>query len=165
MSRYKKISDKGFTLIELLIVIIIIGILAAIAFVAYNGTTNKAHQAAAQSTLAEVKNKLAEYYADHNSYPAVNTTATSLTCGNATVSATTTLNVDYWLNGTEGGNNGTMCSTFVDSAGYTYAVTPSGCGDSVSTAGVVTAGTTACTGFTLTATTQAAPNGQIVVTN
>lgn len=150
---HKKLNSRGFTLIELLIVIIIIGILAAIAFVAYSGATNKAHQAAAQSTLAEVKNKMAEYYADHGSYPAVG------------ASGSTTQNVDYWLAGTEGGNNTTMSQTFTDANGYTYAVTPSGCGDSVSTAGVVTAGTTACTGFTLTATTQAAPNGAITVTN
>ena len=151
---YKKLSSKGFTLIELLIVIIIIGILAAIAFVAYSGATNKAHQAAAQSTLAEVKNKLAEYYADHGSYP------------QAGASGSTTQNVDYWLAGTEGGNNTTMSQTFTDANGYTYATSgPTGCGDTVSSAGVVTAGTTACTGFTLTATTQAAPNGAITITN
>jgi prepilin-type N-terminal cleavage/methylation domain-containing protein len=150
---FKKLNSKGFTLIELLIVIIIIGILAAIAFVAYSGATNKAHQADAQSTLAEVKNKMAEYYADHGSYPV------------AGASGSTTQDVDYWLAGTEGGNNTTMSQTFTDANGYTYAVTPTSCGDTVSSAGVVTAGTTACTGFTLTATTQAAPNGAITVTN
>ncbi len=165
MSKYKRVSNKGFTLIELLIVIIIIGILAAIAFVAYNGTTSKAHQAAAQSTLAEVKNKLAEYYADNNSYPAVGSTATPLSCGSGSPSATTTLNVDYWLNSTQGGSNNTMCGTFTDSAGYLYAVTPTGCGDTITSAGVITPGTTACTGFTLTATTTAAPQGPITVTN
>lgn len=162
----KKLNAKGFTLIELLIVIIIIGILAAIAFVAYNGATNKAHTAAAESTLAEVKEKLSEYYADHSSYPAVNSTATNVTCGSLSpVSATSTLYVDYWLAGSEGGNNNTMCQTYVDSGGYGYAVTPSGCGDTVSTTGVVTAGTTPCTGFTLTANTTASPNGAQTVTN
>lgn len=149
----KKFNSKGFTLIELLIVIIIIGILAAIAFVAYNGATNKAHQAAAQSTLAEVKNKLAEYYASNSSYPAAGATGA------------TTTNVDNWLNSTAGGNNQTMSTTFTDGNGYQYAVTPSGCGDTVASGGAITAGTTACTGFTLTATTQAAPNGAITVNN
>lgn len=163
----KKLTSRGFTLIELLIVIIIIGILAAIAFVAYSGATNKAHDAAAKSTIAEVKNKLAEYYATNGSYPAVNATATTVSCGNSTpsVSATTTLDVDYWLAGTAGGNNSTMCSTYADANGYTYAVTPSGCGDSVSTTGVVTAGSTACTGFTLSATTTADPLGAFSVSN
>ncbi len=149
----KKLNSKGFTLIELLIVIIIIGILAAIAFVAYSGATNKAHQAAAQSTLAEVKNKMAEYYATNSSYPA------------AGASGATTTNVDNWLASSAGGNNTTMSTTFTDGNGYTYSVTPSGCGDTIASGGAITAGSTACTGFSLTASTQAAPLGAITVTN
>ena len=129
----KKINSSGFTLIELLIVIIIIGILAAIAFVAYSGATNKAHKAAAQSTLAEVKNKLGEYYSDNNNYP-------------ATIS-----DVDNWLASSAGGNNTTMAADFVSP--YVYSVTPTGCtGDTVASGGAITPGTTApCSGYSLTA--------------
>jgi len=134
---YKKINSKGFTLIELLIVIIIIGILAAISFVAYSGATNKAHEAAAQSTLHEVQSKMAEYYADNSSYP-------------ATIS-----DLDNWLASPQGGNNLSISKTFVN-PDYTYAVTPSGCGDAISGASstpayTITPGTTACTGYALTA--------------
>ena len=125
--------SQGFTLIELLIVIIIIGILAAIAFIAFNGTQNKAHKADAQSTLAETKSKMAEYNADHSTYPA--------TIGDA----------DNWLSNSEGGNNSTLAGKFTGAAGYSYAVTPTGCGDTVSASGVITTGSTACSGFTLTA--------------
>jgi len=128
----KKSKQSGFTLIELLIVIIIIGILAAIAFVAYSGSQNKAHKADAQSTLAEVKNKLGEYNADNSSYPK------------------TKADLENWLKSSDGGNNTTMATTFDDS-GYTYAVTPTDCGDTVADGGTVTAGGTACTGYTLTA--------------
>ena len=129
---YKKLNSKGFTLIELLIVIIIIGILAAISFVAYSGATNKAHEAAAQSTLAEAQSKMAEYYANNSSYPA------------------TMSGFDYWLANTAGGDNLTLSQTFT-STNYGYAVTPSTCGDTVSSAGVITTGTIPCTGYTLTA--------------
>lgn len=128
----KKINSKGFTLIELLIVIIIIGILAAISFVAYSGATNKAHQAAAQSTLHEVQSKMAEYYANNSSYPAAIT------------------DMDNWLASSAGGNNVSISNTFVG-PNYTYAVTPTGCGDTVASGGTITTGSTPCTGYTLTA--------------
>jgi prepilin-type N-terminal cleavage/methylation domain-containing protein len=131
----KKLDSKGFTLIELLIVIIIIGILAAIAFVAYSGAQNKAHKADAQSTLAEVRAKMGEYYASNNSYP-------------ATIS-----DIDNWMSSSAGGNNSGLGSKFTTANGYVYAVTPSSpaCGDTVASGGTVTAGSTACSGYTLTA--------------
>jgi len=147
----KKLNSRGFTLIELLIVIIIIGILAAIAFVAYSGSQNKAHKADAQSTLSEVRNKLGEYNADNSSYPA--------TIGD----------VDNWMGSSSGGNNTTLAGKFTAANSYTYAVTPSGCGDTVASGGAVTAGTTACTGYTLTAKGTiwggATPADDITVTN
>jgi len=146
----KKLNRDGFTLIELLIVIIIIGILAAISFVAYNGATNKAHQAAALSTLHEAQSKMAEYYADNSSYP-------------ATIS-----DFDYWIASPAGGNNTSLSQTFVsNSAGtaYGYSVTPSNCGDSIASGGAITPGTTACTGYTLTAGTAVDGGSTDSVTN
>ncbi len=169
---YKKLNAKGFTLIELLIVIIIIGILAAIAFVAYNGVTNKAHEADAQTTLDQVRSKLGVYYANNNNYPAPGTASGTSACGST---AEVTINVDNWLDSTDGGNNKSLCQTFVDSSssgtiitnGYSYSLTPSGCtGDTIDTTGTITPGTgTPCTGFTLTAGPAVAPTGTINVTN
>ena len=42
---------KGFTVVELIIVIAVIGILATIAIVAYNGSQNRAYDSAVQSDL------------------------------------------------------------------------------------------------------------------
>ncbi len=105
----KQSKSAGFTLIELLIVIIIIGILAAIAFVAYTGSQNKAHKAAAQSTLSQVRSKLAEYNSDNGNYPVDQPTFIT------------------WLGSSAGGNNTSLSATFTTGNGYTYTATPSGC--------------------------------------
>ena len=52
-------NNKGFTLIELLVVVAIIGILAAVGVVAYNGYTKSAKINAAKSNNASVVKYLA----------------------------------------------------------------------------------------------------------
>ncbi len=59
----------GFTIVELLIVVVIIGILAAIVIVAYNGVTSTAKENAIKSDLANVAKKLEVYKAINGSYP------------------------------------------------------------------------------------------------
>lgn len=49
---------KGFTIVELLIVIVVIGILAAITIVAFNGVQNKANVAVLQSDLTNASKKI-----------------------------------------------------------------------------------------------------------
>ncbi len=60
---------------ELIIVIVVIGILAAIILVAYNGITSQAHTSAVKSDLASAKKKLEIYKVKHGAYP---TSATTL---------------------------------------------------------------------------------------
>ena len=75
-------SEKGFTLIELLIVIVIIGILAAIiAGLVGRNARAKANDAKRKAHLHEIQNALENYYTDHNEYPAAAAWQGDLTSG------------------------------------------------------------------------------------
>lgn len=66
----KQNNRSGFTIVELLIVIVVIGILAAITIVAYNGIQGRARVSAVSSALGQTTKKLALYYVDNAAYPA-----------------------------------------------------------------------------------------------
>ena len=61
---------KGFTLIELMIVVLIIGILTAIAMPSYNSYILKSHRSAAINGLLSLASQEARYFTINNSYPA-----------------------------------------------------------------------------------------------
>ena len=61
-------GSKGFTLIELLIVVVIIGILAAIAIPKFGATKDKAYIAAVKSDLRNLSTAEESYFADNVVY-------------------------------------------------------------------------------------------------
>ena len=70
---------KGFTLIELLIVVVIIGILAAIAIPKFANTKEKAYIASMKSDLRNLITAQEAYFSDNNSTYASSTTALGTT--------------------------------------------------------------------------------------
>jgi general secretion pathway protein G len=63
-------SESGFTLIELLIVIVILGILAAIVVFSVRGIQDRGEESACKTELKTVETAVEAFYAKHNSYPA-----------------------------------------------------------------------------------------------
>ena len=126
ISTYKK--NKGFTIIELLIVIVVIGILATIGFVAYGNVTKSARDSDRQADAGNIAKKAEEGYAKDGQYPA---DVAALVALGGLDGKTTTSPKGGSL--TDGGTTGTTCDTSAPTSGsdstgdfYCYSVTDSG---------------------------------------
>jgi len=67
---FRRVSP-AFTIVELLVVIVVIGILAAITIVSYTGITSRATAASLQSGLTNASQQLKVYYTLYGSYPTI----------------------------------------------------------------------------------------------
>jgi prepilin-type N-terminal cleavage/methylation domain-containing protein len=81
-------NRKGFTLIELLIVVVIIGILAAIAIPKFAATKDKAKLASVKTDLRNIMTAQEAYFSDYATYAAdfsslASKTNASLSAGNS----------------------------------------------------------------------------------
>ena len=114
-------NRKGFTLIELLIVVVIIGILAAIAIPKFANTKEKAYIASMKSDLRNLVTAEEAYFADSIKY--TGSTACTATPGSATYCETTgnTLNglvttSDGWKSNISNANTTKTCGIFIGSS-------------------------------------------------
>lgn len=98
MKAWAKQKRAGFTIVELLIVIVVIGILASITIVAYNGVQNRAKQAKIQSDISNVQKLVESYYAVNGTYPI---TATALNIDWGTNTARSDANCSYGTKNTD----------------------------------------------------------------
>lgn len=98
----------GFTIVELLIVVVIIGILAAITLVAFNGVQTKARTASQNSAAKNYLKAFAAYVAVNGAYPT--TGAQNRFCLGIDVAACTTATTSWYRDTTLETNLKTIAS-------------------------------------------------------
>lgn len=149
MSGLIRQKNRGFTIVELLIVIVVIGILATITIVAYNGIQVRARDADRASDISTIKKKLEIYYASNGSYPSAYDMMSSTFRKNS---------LDIQNDGTVTPAGSTQAINYCwpgNTSGYCYSGTISG--DCVSVG-------TACTGYWIIYRTESNPTTDILIT-
>jgi type IV pilus assembly protein PilA len=102
-------NKRGFTLIELLIVVVIIGILAAIAIPKFAATKDKAKLASVKTDVRNAETAEEAYFSDFATY---GTYAQLQSASNFSLSTGNTMTITAATNGyTVGANNASISST------------------------------------------------------
>ncbi len=146
-----KRNQQGFTIVELLIVIVVIGILAALVITTFTGIQQKARDTERETDIKAIHGQVEAYYAQEGKYP------TLANLNDSTWRGTHMKGLDPEALKDPKGSGQTLANA-AGSNTYSYVATPSGCdnGDNGGTGGD-------CTGYTLTATKEV--GGQFVKTN
>ena len=140
-------KQRGFTIVELLIVIVVIGILAALVITTFTGIQQKARDTERTTDVKAIHGQVEAYYAQNGKYP------TLANLNDSTWRGTNMKGLDAEALKDPKGSAQTLVASPSGTA-YSYAVTPANC-DNASNGD--------CTGYTLTATLEG--GGTFVKTN
>lgn len=142
-------KQRGFTIVELLIVIVVIGILAALVITTFSGIQQKGRNTERQTDINAIHAQLEAYYAQNGGYPAasdMNTAAWRTT--NMKGLDAEALEDPQWASGQANCTTATTLSTAAPSTKcYSYQALPAACASNN------------CTSYTLTATYEGTVNG------
>ena len=109
-------SREGFTLIELLIVVVIIGILAAIAIPKFANTKEKAYLASMKSDLRNLVTAEEAYFADSVKYSStIGAGGVIFTQSTGNTAPTITTTADGWTANIKNANTTKTCSIYIGS--------------------------------------------------
>ncbi len=136
MTLLKKAASRGFTIVELLIVIVVIGILAGLVVVTYNGIQQKARDTERKTDIKALHGQLEAYQAQNGKYP------TLANVNDAAFRSTNMKGLDPAALQDPKGAAPTLVAAPAANV-YAYAVTPAGCDNGAGGD---------CTSYTLTAT-------------
>ena len=116
-------NRKGFTLIELLIVVVIIGILAAIAIPKFAATKDKAKLATVKTDLKNIQTAQEAYFSDWATYTsALSATIFSPSTGNTTSMTGTTSSFSATVQNSSISATPNQCTVTVGAGGTTDGV-------------------------------------------
>ena len=104
--RFRRAAERGFTLIELLIVVVILGILAAIAIPQYTNTKERSYDAMAKSDLRNLMSEQERHYVDYSQYASDIVATGSANSTTVVFSGSSDLSLGQHIDITSGGGNG-----------------------------------------------------------
>lgn len=114
MSLVASKSNRGFSLLEVMIVVVIVGILASIAYPSYREHVLRGNRVEGQALLMEAAARQERFYAQNNSYVTSDTNRSQLNVGESKYAKYYTLSVGQTAN--DGGYTLTATQQFGDSA-------------------------------------------------